>query len=95
MLAIATNCPEGRLQIWECSRKVLLRVLNKSFALFSSLAWNFSFLLCSTRCGSLIINDVRLQKSETLNTRVFTQGQARHCGFSLDKRYLCLAGPVV
>ena len=30
VLAIATNCPLGRLQIWECTRNVLLRVVNKS-----------------------------------------------------------------
>ena len=48
VLAIATNCPQGRLQIWECQRKVLLRVVNKSQEIFSSLAWNQSFLVGST-----------------------------------------------
>lgn len=94
MLAIATSCPEGRLQIWECTRNVLLRVLNKSHALFSSLAWNHSYLVGSTRCGSLIVNDVRLQKSETLNARLSPTALS-HCAFSHDRTYLSLTSPQV
>lgn len=60
VLAVATDCPLGRLQIWECTRNVLLRVVNKSQEIFLSLAWNQSFLVGSTQSGSLIVNDVRL-----------------------------------
>ena len=74
---------------------MLLRVVNKSQEIFSSLSWNTSFLLGSTFGGSMIINDVRLQNSETLNAKLFGIGSARHCAFSSDMKYLAVSGNLV
>ena len=43
----------------------------------------------------MIINDVRLQNSETLNQKLYGQGQLKHTIFSSDLKYLTASGSVV
>lgn len=89
ILAIGGN--DGTVELWDCEKKVRLRVMGGHSARVGSLAWNSYIVSSGSRDGSIIHHDVR-QRDHHVGTMVGHTQEVCGLKWSTDFKYLASGG---